>query len=245
MSQAVEFAEASVETLRRRAVLTRVFLWGHVALFAGLIVLRSAAEGSDDAAELLSTIRTISQVRLLLGIFSGVGFLFWIHRLVLLTRQLDAPVSWHPAQAVWGFFVPFVNLVRPYRVLRDVQDALLVNELPEPAAQPMRSAEVGYREMRFVSAPAGRPVSRALLGWWWGLYIAMSLFGEGMAGDRSPATVASLNSYNLVAAGIGLVAALLALRVISSLTGRIAERCRRIRYSSPEALAALDVRIRP
>ncbi len=244
MSQAVELAEASFETLRRRAVLTRVFLWGHVALFSSLIALRCAAEASDDAGELLSSIRAVSQARLLLGAFSGVGFLFWIHRLVLLTRQLDAPVSWHPAQAVWGFFIPFINLVRPYRVLRDVQDALIANQLPEPTAQPVRSAEVGYREMRFVSAPAGRPLSRPFLGWWWALYITMSLFERNRYGGGSSAEAMSFNSYELVAAGIGLVSALLALRVISSLTGRIAERCRRIRYSSPEALAALDVRIR-
>lgn len=242
MSHPAQVAQASVAVLQSRALAARVMLWSQVALFAVQIALRSAALATASTAP-FPVLTAIALVRQLAWYASAIFFLLWIHRLVRVTRQLDAPLSWSPGQAVAGFFIPFVNFVRPYAVLRYTQRALVENEVPEPPPEPVRSAEVGYREMRFVAAPAGAPVSNSFLGWWWGLYIAMAIVALFINDHGDLRQLQALTLYNLGANVLSLVTALFAIRVVGSLTGRVAERFRRLRYTSEEGLRALHVRI--
>ncbi len=83
-------------------------------------------------------------------VFAIVTFCFWINRAYgnLSSIRPAGSLRFSPRWAVGWFFVPIMNLFRPYQV---------VNELYQ------------------VSNPAG--VGSGLIGWWWGLWVIAALVG--------------------------------------------------------------------
>ena len=56
-------------------------------------------------------------------VVAGVFFIRWFHRAHLnLTNFTDSSTSYNSRWAIWGFFVPFLNLVRPRQLMREVWD---------------------------------------------------------------------------------------------------------------------------
>ena len=54
-------------------------------------------------------------------VIAFIFFLRWVHRAVSNLDALGTPnIRSSPSQAVWGFFIPFINLVRPYEVLKQI-----------------------------------------------------------------------------------------------------------------------------
>ena len=96
-------------------------------------------------------------------IVTVVLFLQWLHRLVTIARQLGSPsLAFSPGAAVWSFFIPILNLFRPYQVLRDAQATLSPDTVPEPPLRPDTEGVVGYRQMAVGAGPENpRPAERA------------------------------------------------------------------------------------
>ncbi len=112
-------------------------------------------------------------------VITAILFLRWIHGLVKLTRALGAQdLKWRPSQAVWGFIIPFISLVRPYQVLRDVQQRLDPEEIEPPAPRLDRDVETDYRSVAFVVPPPAKRLSASFLGLWWASFIGMNLIGH-------------------------------------------------------------------
>jgi hypothetical protein len=103
-------------------------------------------------------------LQLLIILSTAVAFLTWFYRAHKNLPRLGARnLEYSPGWAVGGFFVPFLNLVRPYQVMREVwhcsnPSALESNATPE--GQPPQ------------------PPNLALLRWWWGLFLLSWAFGR-------------------------------------------------------------------
>jgi len=100
--------------------------------------------------------------RTLLGVFAlaAIAFVLWFYRA---HQNLSAfrlePFGFSHSQAAWSFFIPFVNLVRPYTVMREIWQASDPT-LPRFAPEPYSSA----------------PVS-PLVSTWWVLFIGRGILG--------------------------------------------------------------------
>lgn len=232
----------SVATLVQRSLYTRLALGFTIAVRAVDAIVRVAFASTDSALVQSAAAKGVAATTTCLAAMywiAGVAFLSWVHRLVLVTRQLNGrSLPWAPSSVVWGFVVPILNFFRPYQILLDVQQLLVQNEIPEPAPQPLRSGEGGYRAMAFESLPPARAVSNAFLGWWWGLWVVLTLVGNAPERGMEDAAMALRHA---AVDGLVVLTGIFALRVVSSLTARIEERFRRIRHTQPEALAQQNV----
>ncbi len=89
---------------------------------------------------------------------TAISFLAWIHRA---HRNLSAlgvgGLKYSPMWAVGCFFVPIMNLFRPYQVMREI----------------WRASDPGGKAYHDSWCPkSGAP---ALMGWWWGSWLAYNL----------------------------------------------------------------------
>lgn len=118
----------------------------------------------------------------------AVAFLVWFHRA---HKNLQAGVDhlrYTPAWAVGGFFVPFLNLVRPFQVMREIWGCS--SHLPSHRKD-------GFRR---VVSPS------PLVGWWWGLYLSSAFVGQ--AAGRLTLRADELGEF-IVAGWFGLASNLL------------------------------------
>jgi hypothetical protein len=157
---------------------------------------------------------------------TAVTFLLWLSWTMTLSAKISTTaIPWTNKKAVWSFFIPFVNLVQPYLVLRDLHDQLAPDGVPEPAPRPRMDSPGGYRSVAMEKAPPPRTLPHASLGAWWWLFIAERLLSNvGYAGKA-----------------LAFVAALLAVLVVRAVEGRLEERYRRVRHASDEELEAWGI----
>jgi hypothetical protein len=125
--------------------------------------------GGPDAAaageETLSVAEALNAVVLLLNFFAYVAavvaFLLWVHRAYSNLRPLGArQLNDTPGMAVGSFFIPILNLFRPYKAVREIWRW----------SKPVEDAGSEIAGLSF-TADTGAP----LVGWWWGLWITSSV----------------------------------------------------------------------
>jgi uncharacterized protein DUF4328 len=162
-----------IESLRGRSRAAVAFLaLNGVLLVADLVyhvVLRvtadRAAAGSaigDSAWQWLQGVETLIGVLLLASALgAAITFLRWLH---LLYQNLSASrivgLDYGASAAVWSFFIPFVNLVRPYRVMREAWRASAAIAHGEPIPSDWDTADAHW-----------------MIGLWW----TSLLLGNGFA----------------------------------------------------------------
>jgi hypothetical protein len=154
-------------------------------------------EGEAEASDLRVQIVAVLGFGLLL--INAYLFVTWMKRA---HRNLYAfGVYSHISESYvrWAFFIPFVNLVRPYRVMKAVWDGSI----------PVGSGSLGR--------------SSQILTLWWAAWI-MSGFAERAAGSMAKgSSISSLQtatSLGIVATLIHLAAAVLAILSIQAITAR-------------------------
>ncbi len=81
-------------------------------------VLRLLAGGTGEVVEALSALADIGVALGLIG--AGIVYLRWLHLSVRQVIALGHDVGISPGRAVAAWFLPFVNFVRPYNVLRNL-----------------------------------------------------------------------------------------------------------------------------
>lgn len=183
---------------------------------------------------------------LVMLVVTGVVFLRWIHKSVAVARVFGArPFRWQPGAAVTGFIIPFLNITRPYRIVRDIHDSFTPDDLPKPTARVRENEEAGYRAVSIDEPPPGAPLPRAWIGAWWALYFVGGIIGfiANKFERPSAAELQVRNNWLLIYHAVEIVGALLAVRVVTAVAARTAERFRRIRYCAPETLGELGIRL--
>jgi len=147
-----------------------------------------------------------------------VFFLMWLHRAYDNLRAFDPsrPLNHSARWAVGSFFVPFVNLVVPYRAVKEVWQ---------------KSGAPDESFLSEVSPPARFPV-------WWCFWLLAGFAGNislrGSFSESVPESVATMIS--MVASALSIVAAVFAYLVVDAIDKRQEETSGRLKlgkFSGP------------
>ncbi len=73
----------------------------------------------------MSALVALACILLTIGsiVLAAILYCRWLHRAVSNVPALDGFMSYTPSASVWSFFIPFVNLVKPYRVVSELWTA--------------------------------------------------------------------------------------------------------------------------
>lgn len=194
------------------------------ALMHGSFYSRLAAGAEVSAAE-AAPLQMLAVGAALLHFLVYVGcivaFCFWVHRAYRNLRALGNPASsleHSPGWAVGFFFIPFANLVMPYRAMKEIW------QKSDPRVRTQED---------FMHAP---PVSTALVLVWWLAWLVSNVLANisfRLAGrSADPATLAWASNFDVVADAAGIVAAVLAILVVRGIDRRQEERSRHVRYAA-------------
>ena len=198
------------ESIKPRANVVAVFL-GIVILvdlvqvifsFSQVGLLERAAEGIYSEAEATMNDRRIevaSGVYLFMIIATGVAFVGWMAKAHRNLWAFGLRTGFSDSQVKWAFFIPFVNLVRPYQVMK----AIWQGSVPVDDKLVGRSTQV--------------------LGAWWGTWILGGLFGRvsrGMTTGHDIPQLISATQVGIISSIINIVCAGLAIWTIFSITAR-------------------------
>lgn len=91
-----------------------------------VLIALLAADVDTASANLALGIAILGLIALLFVSFLGavISYSMWLHRAVRTTNALGQDVGATPGWAVGSFFVPFVNLVVPYNIVKAMADLL-------------------------------------------------------------------------------------------------------------------------
>jgi hypothetical protein len=166
----------------------------------------------------------IGILQFLITLATAAAFLTWFYRMHKNLPRLGARnLQYSPGWAVGGFFVPFLNLVRPYQVMREVW----CRSYPP-------SSESG-------ATPEGQPPqppALTLVGWWWGLFLLSGAFGRisariALAGDPTLQQLKIGSVASLISDLMDIPTAWLAIRIIGTITLWQNERASRLAAPAP------------
>jgi hypothetical protein len=159
-------------------------------------------------------------VGLLAYLAAIVVFLVWVHRATVnLVALGSSSLRITPAGAVWGFFIPFVNLVQGHQVM-----ATLWTE-----SQPLPLGEHSLRR------------KTTLVNWWWGLYLFMSVAAWFYPDKIEPGEVRSAALRVCVISLTQLVAGALFLWVVRATQKRQDEQWRDLELRAAMPAPTADV----
>jgi uncharacterized protein DUF4328 len=149
-------------------------------------------------------VAAIARLQLLVFILSGIAWLLWLYRAYANLRLVGTRQSrFTPGWAVGYWFVPLVNLVRPYQIVADL----------------WRRSDTQNGEATVV--PSGVP---ALLPLWWGVYLIDNIMGRVIlsfsANAETIEAIRTSSDLSMVGDAIGFVSAILALRVVQGIDRR-------------------------
>jgi hypothetical protein len=215
LSTAPRAPETHFRPIDTRSVITALLLSAQLilALLLGgaqtqrLVFLKRIAAGTRvQHADLVASdwlILILSRLSLAMAVATAVAFLSWFHRAHENLRSFRAgPFTFTPAEAVWSFFVPFLNLVRPYEAMREIWQAS-DPKLPLNADAPYADSGVGW-----------------LVPTWWALFVGrgavswIAVFNRfGAGANKLEALVASTQSF-ILAQAINVPAAAAAILVV-------------------------------
>ena len=158
----------------------------------------------DEAAATAARDRTIGLLKVAALTGAGIAWLIWLHRtygnLVLVgSKRSRFSRGW----AVGYWFIPLVNLVRAYQVMKDLW---------------LRSDSLNDRDA-YDSLPAP-----AYLTGWWGMSLAWGALGRLppiMAHDaRTPLELINVTDVGMLVNALGIVAGVLAIKVVREIDRR-------------------------
>ena len=78
-----------------------------------------------EAAAFDDLTQTLGRLELAGLILTGIAWFVWLHRSVANARSLGVQTEATPGWSVSWWFIPFANLVKPYRILRSLFDGLV------------------------------------------------------------------------------------------------------------------------
>ena len=185
-----------------------------------------SSDGQPDLKQALRALVSGLHALVLIGVI--VAFLMWFYRVhknlpALRATNLEYKSGW----AVGGFFVPFLNLVRPMNVMREVwywSDPSAFGCDPSSDDLPVRN----------------RNATPPLIGWWWAFFL-LTNFAANLSdafegnGTSFPDMAQLSNMLSFATKVLGFPAALLGVRLVRTITKWQPERYSRIQQSNMNA----------
>lgn len=164
---------------------------------------------------------------LIASIASAVFFLYWLRGVGKTARLLGATPRFSVSDATWAFFIPVLNITRPYLVMKDLNDALL-DDRTQAVANGAPDAGA-YREP---AAAVERPTPRLPESWlklWWLSYLAGGFFAPFLWFTKPVAVVRAVGAVEVCSKTFALASAVLVAMIIQRMTARLRERFERVR----------------
>lgn len=183
--------------------------------FSQIELLSEASAGKITShPELIGNFAAAFLVRLSLvaaGLFTAMAFLAWIYRAHQNLKALGAlDLNYSPGWAVAGFFIPIVNVFRPFQIMTEIWKA----SGPE-------ATRSGGTAWRYAETPV-------FIGLWWGSWLLLGflnsfgllmVFGDAFAeGEADPLLAAA--RFRIACNVISAACALLAIVVILKVNAR-------------------------
>lgn len=181
---------------------------------SGAIISPQTIEANDSRQQLIGIIQ------MLLIIATIVSFIMWSSRAYRNLHSLNINLQYTPGWAAGSWFVPFVNLGRPYTIMREIWEETQTFFLP--------------KEEKFLVSSA------ALVGWWWGFWLGQNiianissrmLLSAKDAGDFLSATSFSL--FSDVTDMISMIITLIMVMRMSEYETRLAQHVEQLNNMPP------------
>jgi hypothetical protein len=175
---------------------------------------------SDEEAE-ANDLRELVVGLLLLAVFlfNVVAFLIWLHRAYSNLTALGNPkqkLDYSPGWAIGAWFIPIINIVLPYRIVREIWAK------SDPS---IRTAD----DLQFTPAAP----SSLLLAWWL-VWVAATVAGNlsfRFTSDvKTPADFIFATKWDIFSTALNIAAAVLAILVVRSIARRQEMRSRNVTY---------------
>lgn len=171
---------------------------------AGVQISPEAVQANDERQFVIGMMELGSMVT------TGILFLTWMRRAYnnIPAFGMDDP-TYSPGWAVWGFLIPFLNIIRPYQVMKELWRASDPDVRPGPA---------------WITARVS-----PLVGWWWGMYLIMNLMAsialrKALDGGTTAGDLRSLTQIDVIASVITIPAAVLAAGVVRDIMVKQAQK---------------------
>lgn len=191
-----------------------------VNLYAASSPSSSVSLGEEEigAADLMIVLVALPQLFVYLATI--VVFILWLHRSYKNLPAFGLQTEHTPGWAAGSWFIPFLNLVRPYQIVRETWKK----------SDPGVDHSGGFAD----DGPAARPAT--LVGVWWGFWLVANVVGnvEGrLAGDaETPDQLASAAAFGVVSNALTLAAAALAFLVVKTIDRMQEEKAARLQVSA-------------
>lgn len=170
---------------------------------AQLVLLQQIGKGTPSLQAIVvandSRQQLIGALQILAFVGAAIAFLIWLYGAYRALVLLSAPsLRFTPGWAVGYWFVPFVNLVRPYQILKEL-----------------------WQQSSTKTSPAGEPAEATVAGIWWTTYLVSCAGGLSASGQSKTAkTIADLSTmtYTLAFANLfGVIAGVCAIRLVGGI----------------------------
>jgi len=162
---------------------------------------------------------------LVVRIGCAIAFSMWFYRVYRNLLAFGFSTTYTPGWAPGSFYVPFLNLVRPYQIAREIW-IICAPTVIEPAGPGVPSA-TGE-----VSSPQQ---GHGLVSGWWALFLGSNIvatIGSRMSGE-TPDSVQVMNGIFIVASLLSIGAAFACVKMINGIEERQAGCARQ--QQGPEA----------
>jgi hypothetical protein len=155
-----------------------------------------------------------SFLEIVILVLTAVFFLMWLYRTYQNLPALKARnLGYTPGWAVGYWFIPIINLFRPFQVVREIW-----NE-SDPDFDP---------ELGFLSNSMGTP---AIISWWWAFWILSRIGGNvsnSLADNERAIKDGSFGFAVIFASVLSVAAAVLAIQIVRNITQRQELRFRKL-----------------
>jgi hypothetical protein len=146
--------------------------------------------------------RIIGIVEILIHIVLIVYFIMWFRRAYYNLHSLGCYVQYSEGWAAGAWFVPFLNLFRPYQIMKEIWDRT--------------------QERTYAGTEIARIESSAILGFWWFLWIVTSIAGNiytriVLSGNHDIKDLIALDTTGIILNVVDLVNVILVITIIKKI----------------------------
>jgi hypothetical protein len=215
-------------------------LLGPVGLAQNVRVLMHGPEVLRSPVEIIKSVEsvpqdlTLMQIQLwvsgLLALATIVSFLVWVWSAFGRATRLGVRPERSAVSVILGFFVPILCFFWPYLGLRQFDEAIEPELMPEPPPRPaaIEAAPHGYREAAKEKRAERIHAPRPPLGWWWGIWVFHLFAGLFWSWMMAPHDWPTDRLFPIGLELVSDVDAILAIVVILRIEARLRERARRL-----------------